>query len=233
MDIDRLMRISNVLSSEKDQSEAIRFLALNVCSECLPTIVYISKITPQLKLEHHLSFGVTPENLEATRLIDASLVPEFNKLISNDEILIRPLDGPFLLQFKGTEFQHRPGWRSVVIFSILNTFLVTITFQIDLKNDEVNHNYFGLLRGLLGVYLSHSEGVAPTKTQTHPVKLKQELLGKPLTSRQQEILVLIKEGLTNVSIAAKLGFSESLIKQDTITIYQKLGIEGRKEILID
>ena len=60
---------------------------------------------------------------------------------------------------------------------------------------------------------------------------RQELLGKPLTTRQSQILELIRAGLTNVTIAAQLGYSESLIKQETIVIYQKLGIEGRKEIV--
>jgi DNA-binding CsgD family transcriptional regulator len=41
---------------------------------------------------------------------------------------------------------------------------------------------------------------------------------------------MIKEGRTNVSIAAILGYSESLIRQETIIIYRKLGISGRNEL---
>lgn len=53
----------------------------------------------------------------------------------------------------------------------------------------------------------------------------------PLTERQVAILDLIQSGATNGSIAMKLGYSESLIRQETVIIYRKLGVQGRKEIL--
>ena len=55
-------------------------------------------------------------------------------------------------------------------------------------------------------------------------------MGQKLTERQEIILLMIKEGLTNISIAERMGYSESLIRQETMVIYQKLGIDGRKEI---
>ena len=56
-------------------------------------------------------------------------------------------------------------------------------------------------------------------------------LNKALTLRQETILEFIKKGRTNGSIAADMGYSESLIRQETIVIYKKLGVHGRKEIL--
>jgi len=56
-------------------------------------------------------------------------------------------------------------------------------------------------------------------------------MGKELTRRQTSILVMIKEGRTNGSIASVLGYSESLIRQETIIIYKKLGVDGRRELL--
>ena len=52
---------------------------------------------------------------------------------------------------------------------------------------------------------------------------------KPLTERQNLILKLIAEGRTNAAIADVLGYSESLIRQETIKIYAKLGCSGRNE----
>jgi DNA-binding CsgD family transcriptional regulator len=52
-----------------------------------------------------------------------------------------------------------------------------------------------------------------------------------LTNRQWTILEAIKTGRTNFDIAEDLGFSESLIRQETVQIYRKLGVTGRKEIL--
>jgi DNA-binding CsgD family transcriptional regulator len=52
---------------------------------------------------------------------------------------------------------------------------------------------------------------------------------KPLSERQNLILKLISEGRTNAAIADVLGYSESLIRQETIKIYAKLGCSGRNE----
>lgn len=50
-----------------------------------------------------------------------------------------------------------------------------------------------------------------------------------LTERQELILRLISEGRTNGDIADVLGYSESLIRQETIRIYAHLGCSGRTE----
>lgn len=52
---------------------------------------------------------------------------------------------------------------------------------------------------------------------------------EPLTERQNLILKLISEGRTNAAIADVLGYSESLIRQETIRIYANLGCSGRNE----
>ncbi|MEY3318245.1 MAG: Bacterial regulatory protein luxR family, partial [Actinomycetota bacterium] len=43
---------------------------------------------------------------------------------------------------------------------------------------------------------------------------------------------MIKSGSTNQEIASRMGYSESLIRQETIIIYRKLGISGRRDLLI-
>jgi DNA-binding NarL/FixJ family response regulator len=55
---------------------------------------------------------------------------------------------------------------------------------------------------------------------------------RELSERQKVILDLIEHGKTNNIIARELGFSESLIRQETISIYKKLGIQGRKNLTI-
>jgi DNA-binding NarL/FixJ family response regulator len=52
-----------------------------------------------------------------------------------------------------------------------------------------------------------------------------------LTSRQWIIAQAMQRGLTNPAIAEELGFSESLVRQESMRIYQKLKIKGRKELI--
>jgi DNA-binding NarL/FixJ family response regulator len=39
------------------------------------------------------------------------------------------------------------------------------------------------------------------------------------------------KGLTNAQIAGEVGYSESLVRQETIQIFRVLGVSGRKEII--
>jgi DNA-binding CsgD family transcriptional regulator len=57
------------------------------------------------------------------------------------------------------------------------------------------------------------------------------MYGQPLTARQNEILEMIKDLLTNSMIANRIGYSESLVRRETIIIYAKLGVRGRKDIV--
>lgn len=52
-----------------------------------------------------------------------------------------------------------------------------------------------------------------------------------LSPRQWNILAGMRRGKTNPEIAQDLGFSESLVRQETMKIYRVLGIGGRAELL--
>ena len=63
-----------------------------------------------------------------------------------------------------------------------------------------------------------------------PLKLNDGNASNPgLSERQELVLKLIAEGRTNGDIADILGYSESLIRQETIRIYAILGCSGRNE----
>jgi DNA-binding NarL/FixJ family response regulator len=42
---------------------------------------------------------------------------------------------------------------------------------------------------------------------------------------------MLSKGATNSEIALEIGYSESLIRQETIEIYRTLGVSGRKELI--
>ena len=116
-------------------------------------------------------------------------------------------------------------WKSAVGIPIGANKGYSILFQIDITQYEFALENLKILESLLNAYesLVHS---------ALPVESKNEIFGKSLTKRQEEIVTLIKLGKTNFQIAFDLGYSESLIRQETITIYKKLGISGRKELNI-
>jgi DNA-binding NarL/FixJ family response regulator len=52
-----------------------------------------------------------------------------------------------------------------------------------------------------------------------------------MSDRQNVILEMLSRGMTNAKIAEKIGYSESLIRQETIAIYRNLGVSGRAELI--
>lgn len=53
-----------------------------------------------------------------------------------------------------------------------------------------------------------------------------------LTPREQEILSLLLEGLTNREIGEQLGIAEKTVKGHASSVYSKLGIKDRKDLLL-
>ena len=50
-----------------------------------------------------------------------------------------------------------------------------------------------------------------------------------LTARQIRILHLLAEGMTNPQIAARIGFSDSTVRQETMAIYRFIGADCRRD----
>jgi DNA-binding NarL/FixJ family response regulator len=53
-----------------------------------------------------------------------------------------------------------------------------------------------------------------------------------LTTRQQEIALLICKGMTNKQIASQLGVSEGTVKLHVHSIFARLGVKNRIAILL-
>jgi LuxR family maltose regulon positive regulatory protein len=50
-----------------------------------------------------------------------------------------------------------------------------------------------------------------------------------LTSRQVKILSLMSRGMTNAQIAARIGFSASTVRMESLVIYRVLGVHDRQD----
>ncbi len=53
-----------------------------------------------------------------------------------------------------------------------------------------------------------------------------------LTPREEQVVALVADGLTNREVAAELGLSEHTIKEYLLRIFDKLGISTRVELVL-
>lgn len=114
-------------------------------------------------------------------------------------------------------------WNSLAVLPISTNKIYLVGFRTDITQIEDYLAYLRLVQDLLEI----NEG-GQNLVKTKPSR---EIYDNNLSKRQELIVDLIKEGKTNMQIALDLGYSESLIRQETITIYRKLGIDGRKSLL--
>lgn len=125
----------------------------------------------------------------------------------------------------------RSSWESIAIVPTLSVYTFVFRLQSQITDQVSTENYFRLIGNLLSLHDSvknsdHFGEKYQISLTSHNVSAP--LAGAPLTPRQTIILNLIREGKTNAEISRCIGYSESLVKQETIKIYSKLQIEGRK-----
>jgi len=81
------------------------------------------------------------------------------------------------------------------------------------------------LAEILGLYLvGNSAHTSGNGGWPSTVELKPE----SLTVRQQQILAMMANGLTNPQIASRIGFSTSTVRMESLAIYRALGVHDRQ-----
>jgi DNA-binding NarL/FixJ family response regulator len=55
---------------------------------------------------------------------------------------------------------------------------------------------------------------------------------KLLTSREEQVVALVADGLSNRDVATELGLSEHTVKKYLFRIFEKLGISSRVELVL-
>lgn len=97
-----------------------------------------------------------------------------------------------------------------------------------LELTEAMKVFYIAIGSLLGLYSSQ----LPKPIVLASVDIKEEihLPQLPLSDRQLVIADLLERGFNNAQIALEIGYSESLIRQETVAIYRKLEVTGRKAL---
>ena len=116
-------------------------------------------------------------------------------------------------------------FKTAVIMNVTPRKMYAFALQSPSETVSGFHEYLDCIRSILNFYENSLNG------EFH-IGLREELKqSKDLTKRQAVILDLMKAHKTNATIATELGYSESLIRQQTIIIYRKLGVSGRKDLI--
>lgn len=216
----KLLLITQILAAKPTLDQLCNFLSINHCPSGEVSRVYFAKISKDNTLTIEAAHGFEPENCFVGKEFPIELGRPSGLAIMNNAMIIEKNSPEYYVKYPAIRNQPLPyPWSSQISIPINNQYFMQLGRYAEMaEGDEL---FYKNLQSLMQIYFS----------KIGKVSLEiGDLYGKPLTARQEEILNMIKLGETNEEIAEKIGYSASLVKQETMLIYSKLGISGRRDL---
>ncbi len=152
------------------------------------------------------------------------LSSEYNAPFENGKLTV--LEKELLATRKNVEIQYGNKIRIIlIVLSVISLALITVLFRLMKVSKQRN----ALLEKELLLMRHELEKLASETNEQGETQL--ELNNYNFTSRQLEIIALIKQGKTNKEIGNELFISENTVKYHLKTIYGLLGIDRRADLL--
>ena len=216
----KLHIITQYLAESPTLDELANFLSIHHCPSGEVSSVYFAKVTPNKSLIFEAVHGFqSDEFVQVGREIPIESTRPSGRSIIENRIIFDEIDPNYYLQYPAliNDGNTPYPWSTKISMPInAQYFLQICRYCSFLQQDK---EFYQNIQSLLQIYFSKIGKVA--------LEIG-DLSGKPLTERQTDILALIKKGMTNDEIAIEIGYSSSLVKQESMLIFSKLGISGRK-----
>lgn len=195
-----------------------KFLSVNNCPSGDLSSVYAAKVINKRSLLVESAHGYQKDGfIQVGKIFDVDVGRPSGRAILENELLFDPVDAAYYEKYPADPGKVTYQWSSKVSIPINENYFIQVSrFYPFQENDQL---YYQNLQSLLQIYFSKIGKVA------HEAG---DLYGKALTQRQEDIYKLMKKGMTNEEIASQIGFSASMVKQETMLIFSKLGVSGRK-----
>jgi DNA-binding CsgD family transcriptional regulator len=233
MQTKKILAFSDFLARPpKSYNEIAQFLAMNTFSEEEFSCIYIGELVETGFVCAIAGFGFDSNTYEnfpdipihgkypLTETIRSNTTNVFhnNQLYKSEYPLMQKLKIP-------------EDWKSGITIPVYPIGGMALCSSKDLELTESMNVFYIAIGSLLGLYASR----LPKKLIEEVVilKTKIELPKVPLSDRQIVIAGMLERGFNNAQIAYEIGYSESLVRQETVAIYRKLEVSGRKAMQIN
>ena len=238
--INNLFEIANIVYLSPEPNELCASLATRVCPAGELAKIYLARLDQDGFFRGLASFGYAKESkIHEYKVGLVKSVPMPDAYLRSEVIVLNKVE----LATRYPHFEtvdNRSPWESMAIAPTIGGGLVFVfRLQVQLAKSKSTQLYFEAIAKILSFYRKecNQQMLAPViqiKREEPIVKSQgQDLRSRPLTKRQRTILALIQEGLTNSQIAGAIGYSESLVRQESILIYAKMGVRGRVDLRAD
>ena len=210
--------------------DVCKFLVLETFAHLKTSAVYVSEITEDGCLAPIGTFGLTKTVVIGWGNIPLTIeVPSTVSVKTNQLVLLRREEAiekyPVLIEYKGIPEK----WDSYLVTPILPFGAIALTLDSVPDIDPDLEAFLRAAGALVSLFIQLSQVRVEPYSRKHSVS-KSRKQGV-LTERQILVKGLMEKGYTNTAIAEEIGYSESLVRQETMAIYATLNISGRKELL--
>jgi len=216
---------------EKSTEQVARFLVLNTFADLSANTLYLVEIVDDGYLSPIGSFGFDKLLVAEWGRFPLTLHVPITQAIHLDEcVIIKSLEDlysqyPFTKEIKNLH----TDWKSGISFPMLPFGAVSLTLSQQLTENEDLCEFIRTIGAMLA--LQFSKIPINGSSKANGGKKNGGSQNIELSERQKIIHSLMSQGFTNAQIASELGFSESLIRQETMQVFRILGVSGRKEII--
>ena len=213
--------------NNRSWNEIAQFLSMRILNEEEVICLYLAEILETGVLCPLGSFGYASEDV--SRFLEISLQDKtpMTKAVTSNEIVCVPNTPHSLDEFEKIEvLVLNPQWQTLISVPTYPNGGFTFVSKTRIELSEVEQLFLTAVGSLIGLY-----GQSPTPDLLESARLAREqtkLEEYPLTPRQLVIAGMLERGFNNAQISLDIGFSESLIRQESVAIYQKLNVSGRK-----
>jgi DNA-binding CsgD family transcriptional regulator len=224
--LDKILELVGFINSEIPDGNALcQFATLRTFNELNAFTMFISELKPGGLIVPSYQFGFSQAEMEswASSSVEEH-IPVADAIKTNSFVWLSDKedwhrDYPDLLNYKIPDGQTFVCWPMHIRGSYMT--VVGVAFKKIILNDDENRNFLETVGGLLGLQISSLRRTRLSVDQDSSV-------WNLLNNRQHKIVAMMSDGKTNSQIAYELGYSESTIRQETIKIYEILGVPGRK-----
>lgn len=222
--VERLTLLAQSLVRTPKSDELTRLLALRIFDSWSCETVSLLSVKAQGTLTLTSSYGVSPSDVGHDIVL--SEYPALSTVLSKGGISWGE-SGARLARLIPQSLH--PRLRGAIVIAPLNRVTIPeqvliLTFAEPLPENPASKPFVAAVVSLLELRLAMMAGTE-VRRGTEPVAED----NRGFSERQLMILQGIHDGKTNRAIAEELGFSESTIRQETIRIYQSLGVGSRHD----
>jgi DNA-binding CsgD family transcriptional regulator len=224
--------LANFLTgSSRSAEEIAKFLVFKSFADFSPTALYIAQITDDGYVSPVGGFGFEKTVIATWGRFPLSMHIPITDAVRTDRCIVIDNIEDFFENYPIlTEIEDVPiQWEAVMAWPMLPFGVgFALLEKVPSMSDELE-NYLRLTGAVIALHLLRVKDLQPIREFQKAEGKK--MLPNTLSNRQKVILEMLSKGATNSEIAREIGYSESLVRQETIEIYQILGVSGRKELI--